>query len=383
MSLISGCVDRFIPDIQDGQQQFLVVDGIITNESGPYYVNISLSSSLDGENESLSGVSVSIESENGESESLIEVSPGKYATSSIQGVVGNSYRLNLAYQNKQFQSTWETILASAEIDSIAFEEKVKGTTDKEIEVSGLEFYVNSHGLPDDPRYFRFELEETWRIGVRWPPNYLFLGNDQFTNNPDIRSTCWRYNDPSSINIATTSGLSDNTLNRHSLQFITPFEERFTRRYSINIKQYSLEEEEYAFWKNLQDSNEEIGSLFDRQPATVIGNISSANDSGDIVLGYFSANGVTQLRKYVSPSEVSSKLFLTPNFCVELDSVLKADWGSEFDKEVFDQIEAGKFFYDYIYNDFTGAVLGSLMAAPPCADCTAKKGVLEKPEFWDE
>lgn len=381
--LLYSCVDRFIPDIQDGQQQFLVVDGLISNQPGPYYVNITLSSSLDNENTTLSGVNVSIESETGENENLTEISPGRYATSSIQGVVGNSYRLNLVYQSAQFQSTWEKILPSAEIDSVSFEEQLKGTTDKEIEVAGLQFYVYSHSQPDGPEYFRFEWEEVWRIGVRWPPSYLFLGNDLFTNNPDIRSTCWRYNNPANINIATTTGLSNNRLTKHPLQFITPEEERYSRRYSLNVKQYSLDEEEYIFWKNLQESNEEIGSLFDRQPATVIGNISSINESDDVILGYFSANGVTESRKYVSSTEVSSKLFLIPNFCAELDSVLKADWGSEFDQEVFDQINGGKIFYDYIYNDFTGAVLGSLMAAPPCADCTAKKGVLEKPEFWDE
>lgn len=381
--LISGCVDRFVPDIKNGQEQFLVVDGLITNQAGPYYVKITLSSSLDGDNTNLSGVSVSIESESGENETLTEISPGQYATSTIQGVVGNSYRLNLVYENKEYQSTWETILPAAQIDSITFEEQVKGTTDKEIEVAGLQFYVNSHSQPDGPSFFRFEWEETWKIGVRWVPNYLFLGNDQLGNNPDIKSTCWRYNNPANISIATTTGFSNNKLTQHPLQFITPEEERYSRRYSLNVKQYSLEEEEFIFWKNLQESNEEIGSLFDRQPATVIGNISSINESGDIILGYFSANGVTESRKYVSTSEVSSNLFLTPNFCVELDSMLKSELGPTYESDVFERIELGTFFYDFIYNDFTGAVLGTLMAAPPCADCTAKKGVLEKPEFWDE
>jgi hypothetical protein len=377
-----GCVERFIPDIQDSQQQFLVVDGLITDQPGPYYVNITLSSSLDVENTNLSGVNVSIESETGEIENLNEISPGRYSTGSIQGVVGNSYRLNLVYQDTQFQSTWETILSATEIDSVYFEEQVKETSDKEIEVAGLQFYVNSKSQPDGPIYFRLEWEETWKIGVRWPPNYLFLGNDQLTNNPDIRSTCWKNNNPANINIASTSGLSNNELNRHPLQFITAEEERFSRRYSLKIKQYSLGEDEFIFWKNLQESNEEIGSLFDRQPATVIGNISSINESGDIILGYFSANGVAEYRRYINPSEVSSQLFLTPNFC-NLDSMLKSDLGSAFESDVFERIEKGIYFYDFLYNDFTGAVLGAVMAAPPCADCTAKGGVLEKPDFWND
>ena len=133
-----GCVERFIPDIKDSQQQFLVVDGLITDQPGPYYVNITLSSSLDGDNTDVSGVSVSIETDTGESENLNEISPGRYATSSIQGVVGNSYRLNLVYQDTQFQSTWETILSATEIDSVFFEEQERETTDREIEVAGLQ-----------------------------------------------------------------------------------------------------------------------------------------------------------------------------------------------------------------------------------------------------
>jgi hypothetical protein len=382
--ILCGCLERFIPDVEDNLQRFLVVDGAISDQPGPYFVNISLSSGLDGEHTGLSGATVSIEEENGESEVLIESSPGTYETTSIQGQVGKSYRLNLTYgsRNQQYQSTWETILASSEIDSVYFEEKRVGTTDQENDISGAQFYVDTHGENEASRFYRFEWDETWRIGVRWPANYIFLGNDELTSNPDKRSVCWRYASPSGINIGTTSGLSNNFLSKHPLSFITPEGERFSRRYSLLLKQYSLSEDEYIFWKNLQESNEEIGSLFDRQPATVIGNISSMTDDGSKILGFFSASGLREYRVFVSPRQVSSKLFAISD-CLALDTLLKADWGAGFDDEVFSQVDDGKVFYDFIYNEFSGRVTAAMMADKLCSDCTAKGGFLEKPIFWDE
>ncbi|MDP4681138.1 MAG: hypothetical protein NWS46_12335, partial [Cyclobacteriaceae bacterium] len=70
-------------------------------------------------------------------------------------------------------------------------------------------------------------------------------------------------------------------------------------------------------------------------------------------------------------------------CVALDTLLKADWGAGFDDEVFSQVDDGKVFYDFIYNEFSGRVTAAMMADKLCSDCTAKGGFLEKPIFWDE
>ena len=384
-SIIHGCIEPFNPDIPDSQQEFLVVDGLITDQSGPYTVKILKSSSFNDENDYVSGVEVSIEERDGQTENLVETSAGIYQTINLQGVIGNSYRLHINYNGQQYQSTWETIYASPTIDSIQYQYEIRGTTDKDNDLEGLQFFVDNHGPENGIRYFRYEWIETWQIGVYWPSTMDYIGNDESvpTANPLFR--CWKTRNSTGINIGSTKGLAQNVLSSHPLLFASE-EERFTRGYSLLVKQYALEEDEYLFWKNLKESNQELGSLFDKQPANVLGNISSTTNSGDVVLGYFSASGSQEARIFINPPDVPLSLSRMP-VCIPLDTLLKADFidpqfppSRDYETTLTDAIARGKFFYG-----FTGlfTVTGALISEPICSDCTAKGGDLNKPDFWDE
>lgn len=382
---INGCLEPFNPEVPDGDRDFLVVDGLITDQPGPYTVKIAKSSSLDGEGSNVSGVVVSIEERDGETETLTEIGDGVYETRALQGKTGKSYRLNLNYRETLYQSTWETLLLSPPIDSVYFQIETKGTTDIDNDVEGLQFFLDNQGPDDGTRYFRFELEETWKIGVYWPTVVEYIGDDQTQRTSDPRHTCWKYFKPTSINIATTDGLISNVLSRHKLNFITGIDERFTRRYSLLVKQYAIKEEEYLFWKNLKESNEDLGSLFDKQPARVTSNLTNVTNPDDIVLGYFSASGVREERIYVNKSEVTGSLSARP-FCANLDTLFKSDFDSPeaYERTLFERINSGRrIFYGFYYNELSGILSGALLSLPRCSDCTLKGGDLNKPDFWDE
>ena len=184
---ICGCLEPFNPNIPDSQNDFLIVDGIITDRPGPYTVKILKTNSFNEESEFVSGAEVSIEERDGLTERLVESSTGVYETNSMQGVIGNSYKLNLNYNGQQYQSTWETIYASPAIDSIYFQAETRGTTDKENDQNGLQFFVDNHGAENGIRYFRYEWEETWQLGVQWRSGNDYLGNDTVepTSNPPL------------------------------------------------------------------------------------------------------------------------------------------------------------------------------------------------------
>ncbi|GJM30271.1 MAG: hypothetical protein DHS20C17_29060 [Cyclobacteriaceae bacterium] len=378
-----GCLDPYNPDISDGQQAILVVDGIITDQPGPYTVKIMQSSSLNSENIFTQGLEVTIEEENGPSELLVESSPGIYQTNNLQGVVGKSYRLAINNQGQRYESSWETIYASPAIDSIYFEAESRATTDKEIDQTGIQFFVDNHGAENGVRYFRYEWEETWQLGVNWRSGNDYLGNDMVapTSNPVWR--CWKNRSSTSINLGTTQGLSKNVLSGHRLDFIPSNEERFTERYSLLLKQYALQEKEYRFWKNLQESNEELGSLFDKQPANVVGNITNVTDPGVVVLGYFSAAGSQEVRLYLDVQDVPGWLSKRPA-CPPPDQLLKADYipRSDYEPALIQRLEAG-LFINFIYSEFSTIPIGALVSSPRCSDCTFKGGDLNKPDFWDE
>ena len=269
------------------------------------------------------------------------------------------------------------------IDSVYFQIKTIGTTDVDKDADVVQFFIDSHGPDDGARYFRYELEEVWKIGVFWPSFSDYIGNDQIVPTANPKHTCWKYWKPSGINIATTAGLKSNVLARHKLIFAGEEEERFTRKYSLLVKQFAMEEKEYLFWKNLKESNEDLGSLFDKQPARVLGNLTNVTNPDENVLGYFSASGMREKRVFISGADVTPSLRRRP-FCNPLDTLKKRELRDSYEPTLLRAVNSGKsFFIGFYISESGGNVLGALVSLPKCSDCTLKGGDVNKPEFWED
>ena len=193
-----------------------------------------------------------------------------------------------------------------------------------------------------------------------------------------RNLCWMESSPRTTDVLTTIDLVSNVVSEHPLLFATNDFERLTRRYSLLVKQYALEEEEYTFWKNLGESNQRSANLFDKQPARVIGNIQNLSNPDEVVLGYFWASGISEKRIFIHSSQVVPELRRNP-VCV-LDTIRK---GRNHDVRVFQRLSTGMVFYDFLLPPIGGNILGYLLTRPTCSDCVFKGGKTEKPEFWDE
>ena len=383
-SMVSySCVEPFDPKISDSNKTFLVVDGSITTGAGPHTVHLSKSVSLEENNVPITGASVSFEEENGNIVDLFEAASGSYQTSSIVGETGKKYKLRFVHGGNQYESSWETIFPSHEIDSVYFEVQTIGTTDREEDQTGVQLFIDSHGSEDASKYVRYEFEEAWKTTVTYPSYRDYIGEDvtQATNDP--RYFCFKYDEPTGINIASSDGLSSNRISKHKLLFIIGRNERLTVRYSLLVKQYSMGEREYSFWKSLQDTNEELGSLFDTQPSNIPSNIVNLSDPDEVVLGYFSAWGVQEYRAYVNKRDVPHYISTVPNCNIDLDTLLKGNFVfiEDYESVLSYELQSGKFFYNLISLDNT--VIGTILSEPRCSDCTLHGGTLPTPNFWED
>lgn len=378
-----GCLESFEPDIPDNDQGFIVIDGVITDQPGPYSIIISKSSGLDGENEPVTGITdIFIQVESGESEQLMESMEGIYLTDLLQGEVGGSYRLNFTYDDQQYQSTWETILPSPVIGRVYFEEEARGTTSLDVDLKGLQFFVDSNGEISDAQHFRYEWEETWEFNAPAPALFNYLGEDSIELNIDPPlDVCWRNANSVGINLVTTENLTENVLFGHPLGFASG-EQRYTVKYSLLVRQFVFDEKEFIFWKSLKESNEELGSLFDRQPAKVLGNVANINNAAEPVLGYFSTSGVSEKRIFIDESQVSEGLRLGL-ICAGVEVLLKEDLNARYETVLFERLDDDVLFFDFIYRMESPIPIGSILVPPECADCTLIGGVPDKPFFWDE
>jgi hypothetical protein len=105
-----------------------------------------------------------------------------------------------------------------------------------------------------------------------------------------------------INSISAGGL--NHIADQKIQFIAPsLSDKLALEYSILVKQYSLSEKEYNFWKGLKQVGEPEGGIFGSQPYPVAGNIHNVNNLNEMVLGYFEVSAVTQKRTFITSEEL--------------------------------------------------------------------------------
>jgi len=379
--LLQNCREPFDVEVPAGNS-LLVVNGMITDHPGPYMIKLSRSSplgSLDFPAES--GASVAIESASGEIENLVEASEGYYFTSEdgIRGEIGEQYRVSIQTRHEEtYQSDWKLLKQSPPIDSVYFTYKEEQA--EEGLLQGIQTFVDTHDPTNKTEYYRYDWIETWHYTVPYSPQYEYLGNDS-TSVIEKKAVCWIEQPSTSIDIASSTQNDRDIISRHPILFITTQTPRLRILYSLLVNQYALDQDEYLFWKGLKETVNESGTLFDKQPQSIIGNIHRIN-SDEPVLGYFSASSISAKRIFMDRSDlpedtqVDVSLF---NDCLVDTYIIEKS--STSDKEVFNALDRGLVFYDF-YREFVN-ISGYIITTVPCSDCTYHGGALEKPDYWPE
>ena len=254
----------------------IVVDGLITNEPGPYEVKISYSgaytSGSEGNNPAVSGALVIISDDTGVEEVLNETEPGIYSTSiGFTGQVGRTYTLSITTDDgKMIESYPEEMLPVSDVDSIyyVFQPISNG---KE---QGHTVFAVVNDPENEKNYYRWKWDGYYKF-------YMF--NDMVT------FVCFRHE----FDINRISVISDRDFNGNKIYFPVTFIPHFSNDYYlIHIHQYSLTEAAYRFWNFLSQQSTNVGSIFDPQPARIKGNLFYIDDTQEPVLGYFGASAVT-------------------------------------------------------------------------------------------
>jgi hypothetical protein len=165
----------------------------------------------------------------------------------------------------------------------------------------------------------------------------------------------------SILIASTASSMENEIKRFPLRSLGPGEDKLHIRYSILVKQSSMNPELYNFWKLLKDVNENSGGIYDKMPAQVYGNISCC-DGKSKALGYFSALSVKTKRLFIDKTQHH----------VETVSAYQGCYYYDFDQNPY----VPKSYFGINTNNGRNVYC----SADYCADCRSY-GTNIKPAFW--
>lgn len=227
----------------------VVIDGNITDQPGPYTVNVTQTTKYltDQPSPGVSGAKVIISDNTGITDTLKEQIPGVYVTTHIQGKVGNTYFLSVTTDSKTYtaQSTMPSV---NHIDSLTY----KYRNDPPLYRDAYYSTIHVRESPEPNQYYRFKIYRNDTLFNR--PQDITVTNDQLVNgkyiNFDIR---YRYK------------LGD----------------------KVGAEIDGITEDEFNYWTALQQQLNSSG-LFDPPRSNPVTNITNGG------LGFFSAHSVTSM-----------------------------------------------------------------------------------------
>ncbi len=398
--IFAGCKKPYDPPAISSTNSYLVVEGVIN--TGPDSTVIKLSntvqlSSATTLNPVLNAV-VAVESDQGAIFPLTGQANGNYVSPDLNLDNSHKYRLSIKANNEQYYSDYVAVLNSPAIDSVFF-----AVTGK-----GINIYATTHDPTNTVKYYRWDYQETWIYHSNYYSFYKSNGAIVIPRNfiNDEVYQCWRSDTSSTINVLSSANLKSDIISNNPITFIASNSEKLGAKYSIInsqnagsssaysilVKQYALSGEAYTFWSNLKKNTEQLGSIFDAQPSQINGNIHSATNPAEPVIGYISVGSVASQRVFITNKQIPSTWAPTPLYtgCM-LDtlylSFLPPGGTVPINQEnEYFNFSQGQLSYKNrlipviaIFNLF-GAIIGHTGSTPPCVDCTLR-GTNVQPAFW--
>jgi len=371
-ALLAGCVDPYDPQIE-GHKESLVVEALITDQPGWQVIYLSRSSPVNERGTfAETDAYVSVSDDLGRSTEFIEQDPGAYYAWMTAGALakGITYRLNVVTSHGEVYESQPEMFPSASpaIDSVYWEYETSGTSDRTESVNGIRFYLDLEADSEQGRNFRWELVETWEYYAANPIDYYYDGILHEWPDSFSYHTCWNTGKIDQIYTATTRNAESNTIKGFPLHYVSEESSRLAARYSLQVLQYSLNDEAYDFWKRIEQQNQQSGGIYERQPDYVSGNMYNMNNQDEYVLGFFDLCPVSETRIFV---DSIPELIYPPIECT-LEIIQHPA-----SRPIWMRIP---FFLISFNPQRIGPPYG--VGRDLCFDCRNGGGTIIKPEFWE-
>lgn len=382
-TLMFSCVEKFWPELNTNDTKVLVVDGGITNMPGPYNIKLSYTSSIDSiAHFPATNFTVNISDDLGNSETLQEINEGEYITSEsgIQGHVGRKYKIELNSPNgSSYASNYVELLAPVNIQSFYGNIENKATLDDEQGQIGYQFYIDTEAIANDSTYFLWKLDQTYEYHSDYTADYIMKANDTLIRETTVAEaqgyfTCWQTDKVREVFTYNPSILNTSNITHFPLNYVNTDTRELSIRYSLLVKQYSIDLNTYHFWNSIEKMNSNQGSMYTRQPYQVQGNVTNLDKPDEVVLGYFMVAGVDEERIFVNRLPRSYNYYY--DVCIPNDADLERTdqfWKKFYEKGILPD-------YDKLFH-YYGMGFGTFLPPQTCINCTLKGGTNIKPDFW--
>lgn len=384
-----SCRKPYNPPAIASPNSYLVVEGVINSGTDSTVIKLSKTVKLSSgttANPVLQAM-VFVQSDQNVIFPLTETTNGNYVSAGLNLDNTRKYRLSIkTADNSQYLSDYVTVLDSPPIDSVSYDTKGYLT------VPGLNIYVNTHDASNKAIYYRWEYQETWVFHSNFPSYFKSNGdtvlvrdlvNDNITN-------CWGNDTSSTIVLGSSAKLSKNVISNQPIISIPSTSEKVEDEYSIRVKQYALTADAYTFYVNLKKNTEQLGSIFDALPSEINGNIHSATNPTEPVIGYVSIGSTSSQRIFIFKKQLPD--WVTIPFHTDCELAYPGvpccyyvyPPGPPNQVDAYINYKKGGYLYPLIPINAIGLPghppIGYTAASRECVDCTLR-GTNKKPAFW--
>ncbi|MGE0088023.1 MAG: DUF4249 domain-containing protein [Bacteroidales bacterium] len=360
--VFAGCKDEVFLQNTNNEPK-LVVDGFITNESEPCIIELSITNEINEIKKiPYTGCIITLYENTGISEILIEIAPGIYSASQdgINGTIGKSYKITIKTPDeKEYFTEFQEMKEPVEIDSVYAELSSVDLKEYPFILPGYQFYTTSMEATDKESYFLWKMIETYQYTADYQPVDIINSTSTVADYLKLYR-CWKTESVKYFYTGTTASLTTPKIIHQPLHFVGTETNRLQERYSLLLKQYSIDSKTYDFWKCLNEQVTSENILFSTQPYNVVGNVKNLNNSNEIVLGNFTVASVTHKRIFVDRPRVTHYYDTDCSVNYSIDVLRRLPY------PVYVVITSG---------DRMAAVMEG------CINCTSKGGEPNKPEFW--
>ena len=369
MQLFSSCKQSYTPPSIKNNPRFLVVDGFITGSPDSTIITLTRSRNIA---DSTSGptelnATVQVEQETGGTIPLLELGNGRYGNL-LSPDSGQLYRVVIrTTDGGQYVSDYVPFKTTPPIDSLGFSQ----------DSANVAILVSTHDPSNNTRYYRWAYEETWQYHTYYTTNFDYVPDSVIVRGWDKQIYfCWTTIKSPDIQVGTSTALSQDLVLNHHIHNVSKSSEKINTYYSILVEQYALTRDQFDFWTNLKKTTEQLGTLFDAQPAQLTGNIHCISNPQETVLGYLCASTTQRKRIFINRTDLSNFNYIPyTQACAIPEDVLVVIGETDYPL-IYQYLLAPNHPYTFLYD-----YLGYHLAENFCADCRVHGGTTVKPDFW--
>ena len=357
---VGSCIDRVnIPIPEFKYDDVIVVSGLITDQPGPYTVELSNPIKVDTpvpvysfSNRYVAAKEVTIFDNVGNSEVLQMTGDGIYQTKpgGIRGTVGREYTLRIeTFDGRIVESLPDKMPPVGDIDTVYYE-----FTSFQPETSPTEYgyriYLDSHDTPGENNYLRWQFTGTYIIDTEpqfhraellpwyrggtcdsqtpypcsgWGFNKGVLsmgyGYDSAEKKMDYIigrectcCRCWVTQHEDQPTVSDKQVISNGKFTKVYAGYVPVNYYTFHEKYRVQIQQMSLSRAAFDYWRAFRNQKEAAGSIFQPVSGKIPSNLTDTN-KGSSVQGIFYASAIKKKQIYLDP-RINKVYFMPPVDC---------------------------------------------------------------------